>query len=210
MMSSMSREFEILFSLTYSTYTHNPISQVLLTFGVLSLIMNLIVIGFSLYHFFHLEKVRHKNYIANLKQDLNKARRALHSDDGKLKPMEIGILAMEGGMTLEQVIGAYMLDAADRRRILQSIFVDLKDTLLKNYIESFPRFLERGYEPEKFFLNLHTNPTNPSTSPIRPSPSSPFSPTQARAQPLQSGKSIRDSHRRILRRDLLHIRRKSC
>lgn len=58
--------------------------QVLLTFGVLSLIMNLIVIGFSLYHFFHLEKARHKNYIANLKQDLNKARRALHSDDGKV------------------------------------------------------------------------------------------------------------------------------
>lgn len=35
--------------------------------------------------------------------------------------MEIGILAMEGGMTLEQVIGAYMLDAADRMRILQSV-----------------------------------------------------------------------------------------
>ena len=47
-----------------------------------------------------------------------------------------------------------------RQTNFRSIFVDLKDTLLKNYIESFPRFLERGYEPEKFFLNLHTNPTN--------------------------------------------------
>ncbi|PAV78017.1 hypothetical protein WR25_00906 [Diploscapter pachys] len=148
--------------------------EVLLTFGVLSLIMNLIVVGFNLYHFFHLQKIRQKNCIAKLKQDLNKARRALHSDDGKLKPVEIGILAMEGGMTLEQVIGAYMLDAADRMRTLRSIFVDLKDTLLKNYIESFPRFLERGYEPEKFFLNLHTNPTNLINEPnqtIQPNPS---------------------------------------
>ncbi|KAF1771608.1 hypothetical protein GCK72_003435 [Caenorhabditis remanei] len=90
--------------------------------------------------------------VRKLRKMLIKGRSAVKT--GILTPIETVILALEAGMTLEDVRLEYVNANGTREEILESVFGKLADNKFFARLISNSRFMETGYANEKIFLDL--------------------------------------------------------
>uniref|UniRef100_A0A1I7TXG6 PrmC_N domain-containing protein n=1 Tax=Caenorhabditis tropicalis TaxID=1561998 RepID=A0A1I7TXG6_9PELO len=90
--------------------------------------------------------------VRKLRKTLIKGRAAVKT--GMLTPIDTVILALEAGMTLEDVRSEYVSATGTREQILESVFGKLADNKFFARLISSSRFMETGYANEKVFLDL--------------------------------------------------------
>ncbi|CAO4363335.1 unnamed protein product [Caenorhabditis nigoni] len=90
--------------------------------------------------------------VRKLRKMLIKGRAAVKT--GMLTPIETVILALEAGMTLEEVRMEYVNSCASKNDILESIFGSVPANQFFARFVSSSRFMETGLANEKVFLDL--------------------------------------------------------
>ncbi|CAJ0605323.1 unnamed protein product [Cylicocyclus nassatus] len=127
--------------------------EVTLTYIILSLFINILLLLASIYQLRALYKIKKRKDLAKINKAVGKAKKALRC--ARWSAVEIAVLAAQAGMTINDIREEYAKDAAGRQEVLTSVLGSGRNNFVKKFLHSYPsRFLKSGYKLEQDFIKL--------------------------------------------------------